>query len=139
MPHMRWRPSFTLPEAITTTAGGLLIGIFVILGSPLFAQPSLTANAAVMMPAVCAAGFSLLVGLLLGMRRHRDIAPFLFGVLGLACVVIGQYVLVSLLLVVLGGVSVLLAAGWTLLLSSAGVTVPPNVLPTFEEFLNRSV
>lgn len=60
----------------------------------------------------------LFVGLILGLKRHSDISPLLFGIVGIMAIPMGRYIIESPMLTYTGGLCVIAATEWNLLLQA---------------------
>lgn len=129
MTAMRRIASFPWVETACVLLGGVFVGVMPFV-------PPLPVSQSVMIMLMGIASVAFASGLVLGVRRHRDVAPVLFGVTGLLFVVVGYHVLRSGPLTILGGCGVLLAAVWSVALQSMESMQAKAGVPTFEEFLD---
>lgn len=116
-------------ERTCATAGGGLLGVFIGFFCP-FCVPAVGAVFASIglsifttttgiYPLVGVFIVILLVGLALGVRRHQDLTPLLFAIIGAVALPLGRYVAMSAILAYTGAFCVIAAAAWNFLLESA--------------------
>lgn len=118
-------------ERSCSVAGGGFLGVFIGFFCPLCVPASAALFSAiglavlpqkvVIFPLIAVFAVVLLVGLWLGLRRHSDLSPLLFGVVGVLAVPLGRYIIGSALMTYTGAFCVVAAAVWNVLLQSAPV------------------
>lgn len=116
-------------ERTCATAGGGLLGVFIGFFCP-FCVPAMGAIFASIglsiftttqgiYPLVAVFIVILLAGLVLGVRRHQDLTPLLFGIVGAVALPLGRYFVMSAIIAYTGAFCVIAAAAWNFILEAA--------------------
>src|SRR5687768_8349508 len=109
-------------ERACTVAGGSFLGVFIGFFCPLCVPSSAAIlgtiglaflpQKQIIFSLIGLSSLVFLAGLSFGIKRHSDISPLLFGVLGLICIPLGRYVLGSAVLTYGGAFCVILSSLW---------------------------
>ncbi|MBI3619147.1 hypothetical protein HY213_03915 [Candidatus Peregrinibacteria bacterium] len=131
----------TLPEVLTTSIGGIVLGLYAGVLSPLqiaaststFARIGLSffARSSVIGTMTALSMIALFSGLVYGFRRHSDLTSLLFAAIGSFMLAAGDFLIPSGILCVLGGFLVL-AGSAASVLSPARELRPPAQAPTLD-------
>lgn len=123
---LHYRTCLSSGEQACTLGGAGFLGVFIGFLCPLcvpataafFSAIGLTfiPQAKVIYPLIGVFSLIFLYGLVKGVKKHGDLSPILFGVLGILTIPYGRYVLMSAMLTYTGSFCVLLASVWNMML-----------------------
>ncbi|MBI3816121.1 hypothetical protein HY285_01085 [Candidatus Peregrinibacteria bacterium] len=137
----------TLPEVLTTSIGGIVLGLYAGVLSPLQIAGSNAAftgiglgfftRASVVETMMALSAIALFCGLVFGFRRHSDLTSLLFAAIGAFTLTIGNFLIPSAVLCALGGFLALAAAAASGF-SPARELRPPAQAPTLDVLFDHS-
>lgn len=129
-------------DKFCTLSSGSVLGLFIGFLCPLCVPASAAFFAAIgltfiphptfIYPLIAVCSVVMFYGLLQGLKRHGDLSPFLFGMLGMFALPIGRYVIGSPVLTYTGAFCIITATIWNFLLQrqdAREATAPAAVSP----------